>query len=216
MANLTGTVASETILGSNLADSIDAGAGNDIVYGRGGDDIINGRNGDDTLYGDEGNDKISGGNGNDSLYGGSGNDNLSGGEGNDILAGGTGDDLLFGDAANDQLYGNDGNDWLTGGAGNDLLKGGAGADKFVFKSINDGTDTIADFTAGIDQIHLADLSLGVSSFACAVSGGFLNILQQGANTLVQVDADGGGDSFTTLAVLSNTVATDVTASSFVF
>ena len=75
-----------------------------------------------------------------SLTGGSGSDSLNGGAGNDILAGGAGADTL------------------VGGLGNDNLTGGLGADVFVFNTAPNtltNKDTITDFNAVDDDIHLA-------------------------------------------------------------
>ncbi|MFJ5300085.1 type I secretion C-terminal target domain-containing protein [Pseudomonas sp. NPDC088368] len=74
-------------------------------------------------------------------------------DGNDKLLGGDGDDILFGQG---------GNDTLTGGKGNDILVGGAGADTFVWKqgdlNTNGGIDVIKDFSQGEkDTIDLRDL-----------------------------------------------------------
>lgn len=55
---------------------IDAGGGNDIVYGGGGDDIILGGDGVDLLFGNAGNDMLIGGDGFDLLVGGTGHDVL--------------------------------------------------------------------------------------------------------------------------------------------
>ncbi|MFN9416920.1 MAG: Ig-like domain-containing protein [Pirellula sp.] len=64
-------------------DTIDAGAGNDRIFGQGGDDKINAGSGDDVIDGGTGNDSINAGEGNDSLVGGAGNDVIDGGEGFD-------------------------------------------------------------------------------------------------------------------------------------
>ncbi|WP_211251218.1 VCBS domain-containing protein [Deefgea rivuli] len=66
-----------------VADLVNAGSGNDTVFGE---------NGSDSLYGNTGNDK---------LFGGAGLDALRGGAGNDLLVGGAGDDILRGDAGSD-------------------------------------------------------------------------------------------------------------------
>jgi Ca2+-binding RTX toxin-like protein len=112
---------------------------------------------------------------------------------------------LHGDAGNDQLYGGGGNDTLIGGTGNDLLIGGAGNDIFVFQTANDGNDKIGDFAIGQDVVNLQGLyhDLGISDYNQAVSEGYLQVIQLGAHTAIQVDASGGGDSFTTLVTLSN-------------
>lgn len=84
---------------------------------------VNAGAGDDTVYGGWGGDTIAGGSGNDWIFGGDENDVLMGGDDNDILWGDAGDDALWGDAGNDKLIGGAGNDLITGGAGNDILIG---------------------------------------------------------------------------------------------
>ncbi|WP_244982952.1 Ig-like domain-containing protein [Comamonas aquatica] len=68
-----------------------------------------------------------------------GNDKLYGGEGNDILYGQGGNDELYGGNGDDKLYGGTGNDWLLGGQGDDILTGGAGNDTFAWKLGDAGT-----------------------------------------------------------------------------
>ena len=68
--------------------------------------------------------------------------------------------MLLGGNGMDKLQGGEGKDWLYGGRGNDLLNGGLGSDTFVLIAQN-GTDTIQDFTDGVDRIGLAEgLTLG--------------------------------------------------------
>jgi Ca2+-binding RTX toxin-like protein len=147
------------IRGSNGADIISAGDGNDRVWAGAGTDFVDGGAGDDVLYGESGNDTLWGGRGNDRLDGGSDNDTLSGDEGNDwlwggsgndyvdggadndliwggagtdILKGGSGNDILWGESGDDWLDGGEGVDWLNGGSGTDRLTGGAGRDYFQY------------------------------------------------------------------------------------
>ncbi|MEC7258856.1 MAG: M10 family metallopeptidase C-terminal domain-containing protein [Pseudomonadota bacterium] len=122
--------------------------GNNDVTLRYGDDVFHGASGDDVLRGNAGADRLFGGAGDDVLAGGAGFDVLSGGRGNDLLRGGRRDDMLTGDAGRDRLI---------GGAGDDTLTGGTGADRFVFRDFGTRveTDTITDFTAGVDRIVLA-------------------------------------------------------------
>jgi Ca2+-binding RTX toxin-like protein len=70
-------------LGTGDAETLNAMAGNDMVFAGGGNDVV---------YGDAGNDYLNGGAGVDTLYC---------GEGDDTLDGGAGDDFLMGNAGND-------------------------------------------------------------------------------------------------------------------
>jgi len=70
--------------GSDPADTIHAGSGNDYVHGFGGDDFVDGEFGDDELLGGRGNDLLSGGEGNDVPLGGFGADRLYGGAGDAV------------------------------------------------------------------------------------------------------------------------------------
>ena len=99
------------------------------------------------------------------LFGGDGDDLLNGTAGNDRLEGNNGKDILIGRAGNDILNGGNGKDQLTGGTGNDILTGGNGSDTFIFAAL-DGTDTITDFTDGVDYIGLSGgLTFGALSFS---------------------------------------------------
>ena len=134
-----------------------------VVDGAVTDDLLFGSDGFDLILAGEGNDVVDGMDGDDTLFGRGGNDRLSGGRGADTLFGGAGDDILLGGQGHDRLDGGDGADVLNGGAGDDLLYGKGGADTFVF---NGGSDLIADYEAGLDQIVLdASLWTGLTSAA---------------------------------------------------
>jgi RTX calcium-binding nonapeptide repeat (4 copies) len=188
----------------------------DVIYGLEGDDRIDGKSGNDTLIGGAGNDSLIGGAGNDSLIGGAGNDSLIGGAGNDILIGGADNDSLIGGAGNDSLIGGDGNDILIGGDGDDILigsgnintlTGGSGYDQFVCQGLN--RDTISDFNQSDDKLILTDLfkSRGYSS-SNPISDNYLQFVQSGASTEVQLAISIGG-SFYTFAILDNFIATNL-------
>lgn len=94
---LRGGLSDDTITGDPTKDNrIEAGPGNDTLYGGskndyldGGanDDVIDSGDGDDTIDGGTGNDSVSGGNGQDLLLGGGGgNDSFDGGAGNDTIS----------------------------------------------------------------------------------------------------------------------------------
>ncbi|AFM26137.1 calcium-binding protein [Desulfomonile tiedjei] len=118
------------IVGTPENDAIDAGGGDDLVYGQNGDDTLYGGSGSDTLYGQDDNDVLYGGSGNDYLYGNWGSNSLYGEAGDDYLyTEGNGDNLLDGGAGEDHLFGSDqdwGNATLSGGVGNDIIQSGIG------------------------------------------------------------------------------------------
>ena len=93
--------------------------------------------------------------------------NLSGNDGIDIISGGGG---------NDTIAGGNGNDTITGGTGNDRLSGGADNDSFVFSEVGiTNRDTITDFLASQDTIHLKDRLdsiLGLGALSTGITGLF--------------------------------------------
>jgi len=211
---LTGADGDDKLLGGNGDDKlrgndgddlIKGGSGNDELRGGNGNDLLNGNRGDDVLYGLSGEDRLLGGGGDDFLHGGhdadrlyghQGNDALYGGRDGDYLNGAEGDDSLFGENGNDTLFGGQGddvvsggrnNDILNGGAGNDVLSGGQGSDVFVV-GIQDGVDTISDFTIGEDLIalsgfdgDLSDLFLSQEDSAVRIQWGETEILLENIN-----------------------------------
>lgn len=119
---------------------VNAGRGNDTIFGTRHSDIIRG---------EAGNDYISGKHrdsfwpvfpareyGGDTLYGGMGNDTLRGRSRNDLLFGGAGNDWLLAEG-NPELHGGAGDDTFEfGGRGSARAYGGDGADTFRFFSSN--------------------------------------------------------------------------------
>jgi len=136
----SGADANEVIAGTDNADLIYLGIGDDTGYGDGGDDIIYGGVGGDRIYGGAGNDfldggdlpdVIDGGEGDDIIFGGDsgssvgGFDQLIGGAGNDTIRGGIGIDKIFGNGGDDAIYGEaDTDPFMFGGDGNDIVDGG--------------------------------------------------------------------------------------------
>jgi Ca2+-binding RTX toxin-like protein len=150
-----------TTSGSNVADTLIGGAGNDTLsYDRATEamtiDVVAGTatmgavvdvfTGFDTFVSGSGNDVILDNSESHRLDGGAGNDTLDGHAGNDVLLGGDGTDLLLGGEGDDALYGNAGNNTLLGGDGNDTLFGQNNANDNVV-----GADKI-DGGAGNDNI----------------------------------------------------------------
>jgi serralysin len=153
----------DTIFGRDWQDTLIGGAGDDAIAGGDGGDMIVGGVGRDTLHGDGGADLIVGGSGHDLIDGGDGQDTLLGGSGDDTIDGGANSDLIEGGLGNDLLNGgSSGGDTLVGGAGedtlvamggNDVLIGGEDADTFVFETeIGYIKVVVEDFEQGIDRL----------------------------------------------------------------
>ncbi|MFB2878171.1 SdiA-regulated domain-containing protein [Floridanema aerugineum] len=232
--NLVGTSGNDLLRGLNGNDTLNGGLGNDTLDGGAGDDRMIGGAGDDTYFVDDADfDRVveALNQGIDTVIssvtyfltdnvenliltgsavegrGNSLNNQITGNARSNILSGGAGNDTLIGDAGADNLFGGAGDDLLVGGAGNDNLTGNAGSDRFVYNSLDDGNDTIADFNRNLDQLDLRALNLGVN----AVADGLLRFRQSGSSTLVQVDLDGSGtaSTFSTLVTLNNFNATNL-------
>lgn len=124
-ASLTFSTADRKELVIDVAATVDAGDGDDIVYASNLGDNVFGGAGNDTLYGGGLDDWLLGGDGNDTLNAGSNAAGTLGGDGN-YLNGGAGNDLLIGREGSDWLEGGDGVDTLEGGDGGDILAGGGG------------------------------------------------------------------------------------------
>lgn len=176
--NLIGSGFADYLGGDNLANGIDAGAGNDTVLGFGGNDTIQAGAGSDIVYGMDGDDEINdAGAGVDLLFGDAGNDSIrgsndnapgdvgdyiAGGDGNDFLLGSRGGDTIFGDLFDNAGIAGSGDDFISGFLGNDLIYGGNGNDTLIggvgFDVIygGDGNDlitdvegTVGDFTGNV-------------------------------------------------------------------
>ncbi len=242
-ALLPGGSGKDELNGSILSDTLLGGAGDDLLSGNGGNDVLDGGLGADTLFGAGGNDVLIAGTGDvsrNTLYGQGGNDLLLGGDGPDLLLGGGDNDTINGGAGDDDINDLGGMNLIDGGAGNDhfiilaarpgdvsMVTGGAGRDSYQFLSYSNlSTDReliIRDFAAGpngdfftmSDLLHLqAQGSAAGNPFGTL---GLLRLVQDGADTLLQWDADGPASKlagWATIAHLKNVVATTLTADNF--
>jgi Ca2+-binding RTX toxin-like protein len=141
------------------------------------------------------------------ITGTSGNDELIGSDGNDIISGLEGRDTLIGGA---------GNDILVGGLDGDRLTGGGGSDQFVYYSYRERTDTITDFNVNQDTLVLGNLLADLNyNGVDPIADGYIQFVQQGSSTRVQIDQDGtdGSYPFMTLLILENVTATNLVVGS---
>lgn len=196
-------LAAELMMGSAGDDELVGRSSDEHLYGLGGDDVVSGGTGDDTLFGGDGADVLRGDR-HSHQAGGTvgGNDVIYGGAGDDFIGGKAGDDTLYGESGDDHIWGDHGDDLLRGGLGDDTLtgddaSGGSGSDTFVL-ALEEGTDTIVDFTPGEDLMGLAE----------GLMFGQLAITQAGDDTLIQV-----GEA--TLAILTGVAADELTATDFI-
>ncbi|WEI17166.1 type I secretion protein [Acinetobacter proteolyticus] len=164
--NALGSAFNDTLIGNDLINRLEGGAGNDTLMGAWGNDTLIGGLGNDILDGGKGSDSMAGGAGDDLYYVNESDDivveNQS--EGNDkvisVMSYTLGENLEaltlagnenlngIGNILNNILTGNDGNNTLTGLAGNDSINGGAGND-ILDGGI--GTDTL-DGGSGADTL----------------------------------------------------------------
>lgn len=164
---------------SNGRDILNAGAGNDVIFGFEGNDRLAGKGGDDVLHGQKDDDR---------LIGGRGNDTLDGGEDDDVLIGGGGRDLFRSE----------------NGFGQDTWTGGGGADRFEIGYYQEDRlgATVTDFNRRQgDQVDLSqddaffffdfDDIVYIGSDAFTGTAGRYEIRME--DGLVEVDSNGDGE-----------------------
>ena len=99
----------------------------------------------------------------------------AGGSGNDQIEGSSLNDFIRGGAGNDTINAFGGNDLIRGGAGSDLIQGASGSDTIYYTAdqLDGSTDTVTDFTTGVDTIAVASTSVASTA----------NISGLGTNTI---------------------------------
>jgi Ca2+-binding RTX toxin-like protein len=145
---LIGGIGDDTAWGDGGHDRIEGGAGADILNGGDGNDIITDMQGDDNIKGGDGDDVIHSGDGIDLVIAGRGNDfvNLGSGEGDEVF-GGLGNDFLTGDGTLTGLVGGFGDDWVEsafgiGGLTGDNADVDGAALNFAGEDVNGGHDVL--------------------------------------------------------------------------
>ncbi|MEC4739514.1 Ig-like domain-containing protein [Shewanella sp. E94] len=166
---------------SESADVINAGSGNDMVYGQTGSDIIYGHTGNDTLDGGKHNDAIRGGAGDDTIIGGQGDDVLRGDSGSDTFVWNkdeTGTDHIVDfDLANDKL---DLSDLLQSETADNLFL-------YLHFTINDATNTT---TIDIDADHNGTFEQHIVLDGVDLSDAFGDTESEIINGLLGANGDG--------------------------
>jgi hypothetical protein len=164
--SLLGGLGQDTLIGNNLSNDLDGGAGADVMIGGGGEDIYWVNNAGDMVI--------------ETAHGGadvvisSVSYTLSENVERLTLSRGAGDINAIGNELDNSLFGNDGSNFLSGGAGDDrlyamgggdTLVGGAGADVFgfvrtplelsdVYPEPENAESIIWDFEVNVDRIMI--------------------------------------------------------------
>ena len=191
-----------------LSNVIDAGAGNDILYGSAANDTLDGGTGADLMVGGRGNDTYVVDDAGDSIVEavGEGTDtvlasvshilsaNVENLTFNSSTAGlvGTGNALANVMTANDAgsiLHAMVGSDTLIGGAGDDTLDGGSGADAMAGGAGND-TYVVDDIGDKVTELPGAGTDLVLSSISYTLSDNVENLKLVGTTAKLS----GGGNS----------------------
>jgi len=174
--------------------------------------VVAGLAGNDTISLDETNGPLP----RATLIGGAGDDTLTGGSANDLLIGQAGDDTLLGKGGADQLFGGANNDKLTGGAGNDQAFGEAGDDLMIWNpgdatDVNeggDGVDTTQVNGGNGAEVFTATTPDGTRVRFDRTDPGPFSI-DIGTTENLELNANGGNDSFTATGNLAPLIAISV-------
>lgn len=140
----------------------------------------------------------------DTILADDGNDTVYAGANADEIDGGAGDDILYGQGGADIIFGGAGDDILIGGADVDTLYGQSGSDTFYFENATafSAIDTIMDFSVSqSDKIDVSDLLSAYDPLTHAIED-FIQIIDSGQNSLLKIDANGGGNSFVQIATIN--------------
>lgn len=213
----------ENVTGSDITNITGSNANDyrDWIWGDDNDNVIKGLAGNDILEGGAGADTLNGGDGWDyarylrsdegvTINLATGVNTGGHAEGDTLISieaivGSNYNDSITGGASNDYLKGELGDDILAGGAGLDTLFGGAGADTFLFDGMTaiGNIDKINDFNMSQgDKIDIVDvLSPAYFDPLTQALTDFVRITDDGVNSTLSVDVDGGADNFVAIATI---------------
>ena len=209
---LSGGYGNDVIIGGGGKDVLQDNFGKNVLRGGSGNDEITSHGSDDQQFGDDGNDVLT--------YSSLSRANLQGGL--IRMDGGAGGDQLVVETTTAQarLIGGSGNDTITiseGMVGASIINGGSGDDTITvtngFSTITLGTGsdsvtiardyytpanqhiTLTDYLPGTDSVgfSLADYLGQWDGASNPFDTGFLGMRQDGSDTVLLIDASGGGD-----------------------
>jgi VCBS repeat-containing protein len=234
---IIGTQGDDVLAGTDFDDRIYGLGGNDEIDGGPGNALIDGGEGDDGIRVQFGNHQVAGGGGDDSIFAIDTEGLLQGGEGDDTLLvqdaigpvhveGGAGNDTIHAqNLADGSVDAGTGADTVTLSDFNgDSVNLGVDADidTLVMQNWSSGAVVVHNFSAGaggdrFDFAHFA-AQYGWDENSNPFAGGYIRLVQSGADTLLQVDTDGAagsGAGYQTMLQLTGVTALDLTSANFV-
>ena len=122
----------------------------------------------------------------------------------DEVTGNALNNLITGYVGNDILRGAQGSDTLRGGVGSDALTGGIGSDRFAYQAVNQGGDSIKDFTSGADRFVFTASAFGGGAVGQltsthffqgsvgSVTGSGYQFVYDASSRTLSYDSDGAG------------------------
>ena len=170
------------------ANTINAGAGNDVVFGGSAADTIDLGEGNDTLAASGGNDTITGGAGNDTIAAGVGSQKIDAGSGNDTVIMGatlTAGDTVTGGEGTDTLAVSAAATAATAGkvSGFETLRVDAALNQDMIQFTQNSTfTTLVTNVAGL--VNFTNVGAGVTDFTALTTGGAASVAR-----LVDTSAD---------------------------
>jgi len=196
--NIRGSEFSDVLRGNAFSNDFEGGKGADTIGGGGGADASNYFDSDAAV---QINLNIAGA------------QKSTGDANGDVLMG---INTIRGSHFADRLIGNNLGNGFFGAGGDDTITGGGGDDMFEFNDTSEGIDTITDFQLGkggdfLQIVDVLEAPDGVIVNEENVND-FARILSIGGNSHFQVNVDGAGDDWTTIAILQGVNSFGLTAS----
>ena len=156
--NLKGSAFNDKLTGDFRANVLEGGAGGDWLDGGRGRDTASYANATSGVTADLAKSTNNSGEATGDIY--RSIENIVGSDHADKLAGDSCGNVLDGRGGADTLLGRNGNDRMIGGLGEDLLSGGRGRDSYVYRTAQEGGDTIQDYVVKDDTLVFSASGFG--------------------------------------------------------